>query len=138
MLHCAIVCPNDWVQWHGSCYQVSKSRKSSNTADRYCQKFNATLVNIISKAENTFVRNTFVKDMKNPFGAYIGLFQKPGSPKEFVSFEFHLQKYFNWETGEPNIAMYGKSGCAAMRQSGLWHLVDCEASLPFICEIPGK
>ena len=131
ILYCPIGCPDSWVDWFASCYNRFLLRKTYKDALEYCQTFQATLVNINSNEENTFVHNTFVKNMEYR-QAYIGVVRAEPGKDTFVTSEGKLQKYFNWARGEPNDFL--GENCVEMRRGDEWNDIQCSTKYPFICE----
>ena len=129
---CAIGCPDDWVHWSRSCYKGFQSKETFKDALEYCHRFHATLVNINSNEENTFVYNTFIKNMEYR-RAYIGVVRLEPGNDTFVTSEGKPQKYFHWGRGEPNDL--GGENCVEMKLSDLWNDIKCSTKFPFICEL---
>ena len=124
-------CPKGWIYWSRSCYYKSNQAECHGSAVAFCQKFNATLVNINSKEENEFVYKTFVS---NPTyrRTYIGVVRKDSNNSIFVTSEGKPQRYLNWESGQPN-NLDTQEDCVEMRQKK-WNDINCGYMLPYVCE----
>ena len=98
-----------------------------------CHKLGATLVDIDSEEENTFLHNSFIENGKG-LQSYIGVVRETPGGNTFVTSEGKPQTYFNWAWGEPNNFLFQGENCVQMKSSGQWNDIVCTLKLPFICE----
>ncbi|XP_035922138.1 asialoglycoprotein receptor 2 isoform X2 [Halichoerus grypus] len=122
-------CPPNWLEYEGSCYWFSRSGKTWEDADGYCQLESAHLVVINSREEQEESRGgglgepwevhgeaatdfkrwdiigarsqKFIVQHTNPFSAWIGLTDSEGTWK-WVDGTDYQQSYKNWAATQPD------------------------------------
>ncbi|XP_032287776.1 asialoglycoprotein receptor 2 isoform X3 [Halichoerus grypus] len=126
-------CPPNWLEYEGSCYWFSRSGKTWEDADGYCQLESAHLVVINSREEQKFiVQHT------NPFSAWIGLTDSEGTWK-WVDGTDYQQSYKNWAATQPDDwqghEVGGGEDCAVVQANGRWNDNFCKQVQRWVCEM---
>ncbi|KAL4218234.1 hypothetical protein ACF0H5_022970 [Mactra antiquata] len=125
-------CPDGWTKFGSSCYFFGHEDLNFQDAERYCEHLQATLVNIETSRENTFLQS-YLRDFKEP-NHWIGLTDIiiDGSWNHYPSET--ASTYFNWGAGQPN--GHKGSNCAAIWASFSYNWVDepCTNKFRPLCE----
>uniref|UniRef100_A0A3Q4MXH7 C-type lectin domain-containing protein n=1 Tax=Neolamprologus brichardi TaxID=32507 RepID=A0A3Q4MXH7_NEOBR len=80
-------CPDDWVEFMGSCYRHFTERDTWAEAEKHCQELNAHLVSISSQEEQQFLISNGEEYQ------WIGLSDKD------------MQNVFHWTDGSPLVSL---------------------------------
>lgn len=125
-------CPNNWLEYQGSCYWFSSSGKSWNDADRYCQLMNAYLVVINSREEQNFVQRHLSASY-----TWMGLSDPEGVWKWADGTNYETN-YKNWRPGQPDDwhghGLGGGEDCAHFHPDGRWNDDVCQRIYRWVCE----
>ncbi|XP_062587632.1 low affinity immunoglobulin epsilon Fc receptor-like [Saccostrea cucullata] len=127
-------CPPDWSSFGSSCYIVIKQKKSWDDAAIKCLRYGAKLVEIETKEENDFLKQTLINTNDIYWTGGIDdvtegqfVWASTGSPLSFK----------DWNTGEPND--YRKNeDCVdfskGFNRRGHWNDNRCHSTFYFVCE----
>ncbi|KAM7431731.1 hypothetical protein ABFA07_017720 [Porites harrisoni] len=122
-------CPTGWVPYGKSCYLViDVPTLEWDDARRNCLKLGGDLVKITTAAENQFIFNLILKQVKvTTNGAWLGLHRKADT-KFYWTDDTLLSGYSAWNTGEPNNPSVEKCGhiYAAGSGKGKWNDTSCK------------
>ncbi|XP_045182676.2 perlucin-like protein [Mercenaria mercenaria] len=125
-------CPDGWIPFQNSCYLFGDDDVMFNDAQKFCQTFDANLVNIESPKENSFLRSQ-LKKRKAP-RHWIGMtdMEREGEWKHYPS---HSDvTFFDWGKHQPNNGRV--SNCGAFWESFQYLWVDepCTNKFKPLCE----
>jgi hypothetical protein len=136
--------PDDAIfnEANGHYYQAFEEALSANSAASACEGLGGYLVTITSQAEQNFVQGTFIQ---NSGAHWIGFFQEADSTDTDAGWEWvtgETVDYTNWGGGEPNDGdgtEDNTQNCARIVENdgyelGDWDDIECNTSLPYICE----
>ena len=133
-------CPGRYYEIDKICYKFQSEEKTFDEAEMICNnENNSHLASVKSFSENAFLQLLMIK--YNATGIWLGLKMKN-------SLDQGAKPVHYWNDGNP--AFYnkwvhedfgrfsvGQSRCTKQKEdsSGLWDLVPCNKSLPFICKL---
>ncbi|XP_061197671.1 C-type lectin domain family 4 member M-like [Saccostrea echinata] len=127
-------CPSDWSSFGSSCYMIIKQKKSWDDAAVKCLRYGAKLVEIETKEENDFLKQTLINTNDIYWTGGIDevtegrfVWASTGNPLTFK----------DWNDGEPND--YNKrEDCLdfskGFNRRKLWNDNRCESKFYFVCE----
>ena len=132
-------CPTGWVLYGKSCYLViDVPTLEWDDARRNCLKLGGDLVKITTAAENQFIFNLILKQVKvKGHGAWLGLHRKADT-KFYWTDDTLLSGYSGWYTGEPNNPSVEKCGLIWTTGSGKgkWNDARCKLDKSWITHAP--
>jgi len=120
-------CPHGWTNWSSSCYRHINSSLSWSSALATCSALGSNLVDVQSKAENSFISN-----MTGSTDFWSGGILEAESSS------------WQWDGGAPwtwsgwtsaEAPSPGVRGCLLVKQGGTWATEDCSRSNSALCEI---
>ncbi|KAM6174574.1 C-type lectin domain family 10 member A-like [Erethizon dorsatum] len=125
-------CPLNWMEHEGNCYWFSRSGKSWDEANKYCQMENAHLVMVNSLEEQKFIQSN-----TRHINTWIGLTDQSGSWKWVDGSD--LDKGFkNWSPEQPDDwhghGLGGGEDCAHLTSDGSWNDDVCQRPYHWVCE----
>ncbi|CAG2104237.1 unnamed protein product [Medioppia subpectinata] len=136
-----IECPNGWTQFENKCFLFYTDKSFLNFYESHivCKDFfNATLVSIHSKEEQTFLTKYAFFTNKAQNHVWIGA--RRTFNETFVWEDNSAFNYTNWAKTQPN-NLDGKHFCTSLLQSpnlsdlGFWYDDPCADKYHFICQI---
>nr|AJA37897.1 C-type lectin [Littorina littorea] len=129
-------CPRSWTL-HGesSCYKYISTATTWQAAKVQCENMGASLVEIDSQAENSFVFK--MVNSKGAKEAWLGL-SDLGEEGVFLLPSGQLPAFTKWHSGEPNDSS-NREDCAEFMPgrsdfSDRWNDAPCGSRNPFVCE----
>ncbi|KAH3752270.1 hypothetical protein DPMN_186886 [Dreissena polymorpha] len=128
-------CPDGWTRFHSSCYLFGHTAYTFLDAQRQCEHYKATLVNIESREEYNFIRGFLMMICDQLH--WIGLTDETteGTWKYYPSEK--IAEFLNWYPGdrEPNEGT--RANCAAIYAGYNYQYADspCTAQYQSICEL---
>ncbi|XP_001370467.1 asialoglycoprotein receptor 1 isoform X1 [Monodelphis domestica] len=131
-----ICCPLGWLEFEESCYWFSRTGKSWNEAEKYCQLENSHLVVI-----NSWNEQNFVAHHTSPAFAWIGLTDAEGLWKwvDGTSYDSAIK---NWMPTQPDNwyghGLGGGEDCAHLHADGGWNDDVCQRPYRWVCEMKLK
>ncbi|MCI4380203.1 hypothetical protein PGIGA_G00236980 [Pangasianodon gigas] len=122
-------CPDDWVEFEGSCYVHFIERMNWTNAEQHCRELNSHLLSITSKQEQIFINNNIWDNQ------WIGLTDRD-QQNEFRWTDGSPLEYENWRPNQPDNYINAPEDCVAMirHEFGQWTNVPCNYHLPFTCK----
>ncbi|XP_066219358.1 C-type lectin domain family 10 member A-like [Saccopteryx leptura] len=125
-------CPENWLEYEGSCYWFSHTGKPWPEAEKYCQLENAHLVVINSREEQNFV----LEHTRSSF-TWMGLSDPEGVWK-WVDGTDYETNFKNWKPGQPDDWhghwLGGGEDCAHLLTDGRWNDDVCQRPYRWVCE----
>ncbi|XP_043819078.1 asialoglycoprotein receptor 1-like isoform X1 [Dromiciops gliroides] len=128
-----ICCPLGWLEFDVNCYWFSRTGKSWNEAEKYCQMENSHLVVI-----NSWNEQNFVSHHTSPAFAWIGLTDAEGTWKwvDGTSYDSNIK---NWMPSQPDNwyghGLGGGEDCAHLHSDGSWNDDVCQRPYRWVCEM---
>lgn len=117
-----------------SCYLFVHQTDTWNEALAYCKLFGATLAEVTSSSENTFLKSELKQFGSNAYGYWIGgVDLEVDGEWKWVSSD-RVVHFTDWNTGEPNGNR--NENCIDMLRitSYTWNDEDCHSRQQYICE----
>ncbi|XP_043940347.1 adhesion G protein-coupled receptor E2-like [Protopterus annectens] len=121
-------CEPCWIGYEGKCYNLSTNTKRWQNAFLDCVKKNSSLIVINSKEEQSFLKN-----LTNSLGSWIGLRSKAGTWQWVDGSVYNASSVF-WENGYPKISAGQTDKCVRISASGEWSEDTCGILHYFVCE----
>ena len=132
-------CPTGWVLYGKSCYLViDVPTLEWDDARRNCLKLGGDLVKITTAAENQFIFNLILKQVKvMSHGAWLGLHRKADT-KFYWTDDTLLSGYSAWGIGQPDHPSTEKCGHIITSGSlrGKWNDWPCKVDKSVITDAP--
>ncbi|XP_067014884.2 snaclec coagulation factor IX/factor X-binding protein subunit A isoform X1 [Anabrus simplex] len=128
-------CPHSGYQLFGgfNCYKRYHEIKSWSDAREQCKSDGGDLMVVESERERKEVIPSMFKNASSKLSVWMGVYRLLYEDRwETVKGEPALSSW--WAAGEPN--KRPDHMCADTNSSGLLHNWDCDAWVPYICEIP--
>ncbi|KAM8812007.1 C-type lectin domain family 10 member A-like [Rhynchonycteris naso] len=150
-------CPVNWLEYEGSCYWFSRTRKPWLQAEKYCQLVHAHLVVVNSMEEQVrtgraclgkclvygevFILflppQVFLKKHTSSLNTWIGLTDQNGT-WTWVDGTDYNSGFQNWSSEQPdNWSGHGLGGgedCAHFTYDGRWNDNVCKRPFRWVCE----
>ncbi|XP_069107953.1 perlucin-like protein isoform X1 [Argopecten irradians] len=127
-------CPDEWVQYQGSCYFFVNNYTTWHGSSKYCQSQNAELVAVESQDENDFLLR-YIHRFRCAFNSQFWLDATDMILEGVWEWAQSLEAltYFNWGPNEPNGQL--NEDCIVVRDdNGEWNDISCTDRRYFICE----
>lgn len=122
-------CEGGWYGYTGSCYIVTPTILNHEQAKESCEEKNASLVDISSREENSFVASL----VPGSVPVWIGYSDKK-LQGTFVWDKTGKQgTYTNWRSNQPD-NWNGNEDCVEIRNDEKWNDVQCDVSYQAICK----
>ncbi|KAM8812004.1 asialoglycoprotein receptor 1-like [Rhynchonycteris naso] len=125
-------CPVNWLEYEGSCYWFSRTRKPWLQAGKYCQLVHAHLVVV-----NSMEEQVFLKKHTSSLNTWIGLTDQNGT-WTWVDGTDYNSGFQNWSPEQPdNWSGHGLGGgedCAHFTYDGHWNDNVCTRPFRWVCE----
>ncbi|XP_048752125.1 C-type lectin domain family 4 member M-like isoform X1 [Ostrea edulis] len=127
-------CPPDWTSFGHSCYMAIEQKKSWDSAAMKCIRYGSKLVEIETKDENDFLKNTLLKNKDN---YWTGGIDDVTEGKWFWAVSGSPLNFTDWNTGEPNNALKNEDCLEFSKHTGrkkAWNDNRCDKTMKFVCE----
>ncbi|XP_078374879.1 lectin BRA-3-like [Oculina patagonica] len=131
-------CQSPWIEFQGSCYNLSTQAFPWKDARDYCVADGAQLVRIESSAENDFIKNEYMAD---GLDFWIGLTDEQAEDVWKWSDGSALSGWTNWCDGQPSdTVLQHRQNCGGIRtrlnrgEDAQWHDKECSSAKGFICK----
>ncbi|XP_025101225.1 C-type lectin 1-like [Pomacea canaliculata] len=120
-----------WNRYGNSCYVYIYHTLEYQYAQRYCNKLNASIVEINDEKENADV-SRYVQIMSDEHNdTWIGINRLSKHVWVFGTDRTPLT-FYKWDDYEPNVC----GSCVVFRKTDKWFVQVCEQSKTFVCEQP--
>lgn len=132
-------CPKDWKRIENSCYMSPRVATDWFGAQANCSKYNAHLVTVSSRSENSFLIREFITKQQKSRHFWIGLQRAPFDDSIWVWVDGSLLTFRDWYSGQPDNYRQ-EEYCGEMYvlqvRSGVvrWNDLNCSRPSRFICE----
>ncbi|XP_078526810.1 asialoglycoprotein receptor 1-like [Lissotriton helveticus] len=127
-------CPEDWVEFSGSCYFFSKEGRSWEDSKKFCASESPGAYMVVL---NTALEQEFVEKRTIPRYTWIGLTDVDGDWK-WVDGTSYTDTPQNWIPGQPDEhyghGLGGGEDCAHLHLSGQWNDDHCSRTYNVVCE----
>nr|BAA19862.1 Incilarin B [Meghimatium fruhstorferi] len=134
--HCVNAgCPNAWKEFNGFCYAFNIEKVNWLVAAASCKVYTARLPEIDSSEKNEFLLKEIAKLNSGP--SWIGASSRLHHLVwEWVPSLANLNRFSNWQPGEPNDRAPSEHCAVIQNESGKkgWVDVSCFLEKRFICE----
>ncbi|XP_043213020.1 lectin BRA-3-like [Amphibalanus amphitrite] len=124
------LCPDDWLEFNGSCYYGSNSNFSWHGARQICEEmqWGAHLTSIATEDENAFINSQF-----GHLQPWIGL-NDMDTEGDWKWANGESLVYTNWDAGQPDNT---DCDCAYIwkTEGGTWDDTYCNVAFHFVCEL---
>ncbi|XP_052792479.1 C-type lectin domain family 4 member E-like [Mya arenaria] len=127
-------CPDGWLYYQHSCYMFGHSSHTFMDAVKYCEHFNATMLNVNTREEQNFLKS-FMSNLKEHY-YWIGL------TDEVIDGVWRLypseqpSRVFDWYAGagEPQGGTVENCVHAQPGYGYQWADVSCSSTASVVCE----
>ncbi|XP_069107954.1 asialoglycoprotein receptor 2-like isoform X2 [Argopecten irradians] len=128
-------CPDEWVQYQGSCYFFVNNYTTWHGSSKYCQSQNAELVAVESQDENDFLLR-YIHRFRCAFNSWFWIDGTDMVMENVWQWASTLEpiSYFNWAPNESN-GLVNEDCISIAQDTGGWIDLSCNDRKMFVCEI---
>lgn len=112
-------CPFEWVEGSGSCYYFTQHNATWEDGKFYCQNQGATLLDIHSSAESSFI----IEKMEGR--SWLGLQRKKGA-KDFTWISGAKKNFTPWQDSSIPTKPATTNQCGVVQNTGEWVTDSCD------------